>query len=310
MPILTPTGVLMGFLFPQVLLPIRPYIPWLFGVMTLSGAMKLRAKELGQAVANPIPVLLFFVASHILMPVIALLISKLLLPGDAESAAGFVLLYSTPTAVASFIWVSIYRGNGALTLAIILLDTILAPLVVPFSTRFLLGTSVAFDSSGMAFSLIAMVVIPTVIGVVLNEASKGAVPKKIGPYMGPVSKFCLILVVAANSAAVAPKVQFSEPKVWIIAAVGILMAAIGFLLGRFMGLVPILDRAKTRSITFNIGLRNISAAATLAIAFFPEAAALPAILGMVFQQSLAAIFGRLLLGKPNADETETAPQKA
>jgi predicted Na+-dependent transporter len=78
----------------------------------------------------------------------------------------------------------IFRGDGALTLAIILLDTILAPFVVPFTTKVLLGTTVVFDSSGMAFSLIAMVVVPTVIGVALNELSKGSVPKMVGSVPG------------------------------------------------------------------------------------------------------------------------------
>jgi predicted Na+-dependent transporter len=40
------------------------------------------------------------------LPVIALFLSQLLLPGKPEATAGFVLLFSTPTAVASFFWVS------------------------------------------------------------------------------------------------------------------------------------------------------------------------------------------------------------
>jgi len=88
----------------------------------------------------------------------------------------------------------------------------------------------------------------------------------------------------------------------LAAAPGIMIAlvlgAAGGALGRLLGFAPALRGAKARTLVFSVGLCNISAAATLAIAYFPEAAALPAILGMIFQQSLAAVFGRLLLGKP------------
>jgi hypothetical protein len=36
---------------------------------------------------------------------------------------------------------------------------------------------------------------------------------------------------------------------------------------------------------------------TLAIEFFPAAAALPAVLGILFQQSLAALMSRVFFGK-------------
>ena len=298
MPVLTPTGVLLGFVLSSTFVLLKPLIPWLFALMTLSGSLKLRARDLGAAVANPLPVLAFFVSAHVLMPLAALAVSSLFLPGDADTAAGFVLLFSTPTAISSFIWVSMFRGDGALALAIILLDILAAPFVVPFSTSLLLGTNIAMDASAMASSLVLMIAIPTVLGVALNEATRGAAPKFAGPFLGPVAKLCLILVVSANAAAIAPQVDLGGSRTWIIGGIGLLLAASGFVLGKLIGLAPSLRGPKARTLVFSVGLRNISAAATLAIAYFPEAAALPAILGMIFQQSLAAVFGRILLGKP------------
>jgi predicted Na+-dependent transporter len=54
------------------------------------------------------------------------------------------------------------------------------------------------------------------------------------------------------------------------------------------------------SLFFAAGLRNITAATTIAIAYFPAAAALPTVLGILFQQTTAAIMGRLLMGKAPA----------
>jgi BASS family bile acid:Na+ symporter len=310
MPFLPPVGVALGFAFSERLIVLKPAVPWLFALMTLSGALKLRARELGAAAARPVPVVAFLVGSHVLMPLIALGAAALFLPGQTDLIAGFVLLFSTPTAVSAFIWVAMFYGDNALSLAIILLDSLIAPAVVPFTVSLLLGTSVAVDSAGMVASLFAMVVAPTVLGVALNESSRGRIPAKIGPFIGPFSKFCLLFVFAGNAAAIAPRVDLLSPTVWLVSALCILLAVVGFSLGRVFGFLPGLDAATRRSLTFNIGFRNTNAAATIAIAFFPEAAALPATLGVIFQQSLAAIMGRVLLGPPGKGREEPATTAA
>jgi tagaturonate reductase len=297
MPVLTPAGVILGFLLPQVFVNLRPFIPLLFSVMTLSGALKLRAREFGIAVRRPLPILVSFISSHVLIPLAVLVIASLVFRGDPDTLSGYLLVYSAPTAVASFIWVAIYRGDNALSLAIILLDTLLAPLVVPGTMSLLLGTRVSLDMSGIAVSLIIMVVIPTVAGVSINEASRGKIPLVVCPYFSPLAKFSMILIIAANASVVAPKIRFGEPLVWIVAALCVTFAIIGYIITSLACAAARLPPEKRATIFFAAGLRNISAATTIAIDFFPEAAALPALLGIVFQQTMAAIMGRLLLGK-------------
>jgi predicted Na+-dependent transporter len=265
--------------------------------MTLSGAIKLRARELGRAASDPVPVLLFFVFTHGFMPGAAFLFSRFVLGASEDIVSGYVLLFSIPTAVSGFIWVAMYRGDSALSLAIILLDTLLAPLVVPASVSLFLGASLTLDMTGMAVSLLFMVVLPTVVGVLLNEISRGNIPRIISPYMGPAAKLCLTLVVSANSAAIAAQVHLEDPLFWKLGISCAILTMLGFIGSVPAGILGRLSPAKQATFFFASGLRNISAAATLAIGFFPEAAALPAILGMLFQQSLAALLGKLFSGR-------------
>ncbi|MDR2136453.1 MAG: hypothetical protein LBO76_07545, partial [Treponema sp.] len=79
-------------------------------------------------------------------------------------------------------------------------------------------------------------------------------------------------------------------------------AVLGHFVAWFTGILCRLDREKQITVFFSSALRNISAAATLAIEFFPEAAALPALLGIVLQQTMAALMGRLFLGPSPASE--------
>jgi predicted Na+-dependent transporter len=199
--------------------------------------------------------------------------------------------------VSGFIWVSIFRGDPALCLTLILIDTILAPLVVPGTMSILLGTRVVLNMGGIAVSLILMVVVPTVVGVAINEISRGKIPSLICPYLTPLSKICIVLVIAANTSPVAPMIHPEDPRVWGIAALCVLLAVIGYGISKTAGTIGRISPEKRVTLFFTVGLRNISAVTTIAVEFFPAATALPALLSIVFQQTLAAIMGRLFLGK-------------
>ena len=293
-PVTTPLAVALGLFFPSVFISLRPLVIVLFGIMTFSGALKLTAKELGQAVRDPISILLFFLTSHIIMPLAALFSSSLVF-SNIDIITGFVLLFAGPTAVSGFIWVTIFKGDKALGLTLILLDTLLAPLVVPATLSILAGTKVQMDMSGIAISLSFMVVVPTIIAVALNETSKGKIPELICPGLDPFAKICLILVIAANSSAIAPIIRFNDPLIWGIAAICILLITSGFFLARLNGIVGRYGGEKTASLVIAGGLRNNSAVMTIAVTFFPEMTVIPALLSIIFQQIITVFMGKILI---------------
>jgi predicted Na+-dependent transporter len=153
------------------------------------------------------------------------------------------------------------------------------------------------DMSGIAVSLILMVVIPTIIGVTLNETSKGKIPKIICPGFDPFAKFCLMLVIAANSSAIAPVIKFNDPLVWGTAALCIVLTVIGFLLARVNGIAAKCGYEKSSALVIAGGLRNNNAVMTIAVAFFPEAAVLPTLISIIVQQTIAAIMGKVIIRK-------------
>jgi tagaturonate reductase len=293
MPILTPSGIAMGFLLSPVFIHLRPLVPWLFAFMTLAGALRLRARELLAAARKPAPILYFLLAAHVIIPLAVCSLCSLIF--DAETLSGYALLFAAPTAVSGFIWVSIYRGDGALALAIVLLDTMLAPLATPATVSLLLGSQVALDISGMAASLALMVLAPTVLGVGANELSGGKLPPLVSPYLNIGAKFCLVLVIAANASPLAPQIQLDNPRVYLIAAICVGFSVFAYICAKLAGKLSRLPREQRVTLFFTIGLRNMSAATTIAIQFFPPAAALPCLLGIVFQQTLAALMAKAFL---------------
>jgi predicted Na+-dependent transporter len=107
----------------------------------------------------------------------------------------------------------------------------------------------------------------------------------------------MILVISANVAAIAPQIHPENPRIWFISMICICFSALGFVCGKIIGLLGRFGRDKQATLMFSVGLHNTSAAMTLGIEFFPGPAALPAVLGIIFQQTTAAIMGRLLLKK-------------
>jgi len=295
-PLTTPLAVALGLFLPGIFIIFRPFVIFLFAVMTFSGALKLTASELGETVRKPFPILLFFFTSHILMPLAALGTSSAFFT-DGNIVTGFILLFAGPTAVSGFIWITIFKGDKALGLTLILFDTLLAPLVVPATLYIFAGTKTTMDMSGIAVSLIFMVVVPTILGVMLNETSKGKIPSAICPALNPFAKICLMLVIAANSSAIAHVIKFNDPLVWAIAALCIFLTSLGFLLAKLNGIAAKCEKEKRDTLVFAGGLRNNSAVMTIAVTFFPEAAVLPAVLSIVFQQIVTAVMGKLIIKK-------------
>jgi predicted Na+-dependent transporter len=104
-----------------------------------------------------------------------------------------------------------------------------------------------------------------------------------------------MLVIAANASPVAGIIRFDNPEVWKIMGLCVTLSASGFLLSRYSAAVVKRNGPKGIALFFAGGLRNISAVTTIAVTFFPEAAALPALMGIMFQQTLSAIMGKLCI---------------
>lgn len=296
MPILTPAGVVLGLLLGTRIAHFKPLVTWLFAFITLSGAMSLDISDFKKVIRNPLPIIACFVCAHVITPLFVYFAGNLIFPGQPDTVTGFILLSAIPIAVASYIWTSIYYGNGALTLTVIFLDTLLAPLMTPFVVKVLTSSNVQIDTRGMVVSLFAMVVIPSIVGVFANHFSKNRMRDSVAPYCKPFSKIALLFVIAINTSQIADRIHFDTSLIKIaLANVGI--TVFGYLLGYGVSRLMRVDKEMQVSMTFSSGMRNISAAMVLAISFFPADSAIPVIVGIVLQQTLSALTGYFLFAK-------------
>jgi bile acid:Na+ symporter, BASS family len=290
MPLLTPVSVVIGVLLAGVLHHLAFLVPWIFAVMTFVGSLTSNFKSVKYTITHPLSLLLTLAILHIITPLWAFMIGHLFFQGDAYTITGLTLAVVIPTGITSVIWVSLYKGNIALTLAIILLDTLLSPFLVPLSMSLFVGEAVQLEVWGMMKGLLGMIVLPSIAGMAFNQFSKEKA-KVWNKTLSPFSKIGLALVVSINSSVVAPYLRNIDKKFLQVALTVFIIALSGYLFAWILGILTKRSKEEIIAMIYSGGMRNISAGAVLAVSFFPPAVAVPVVIGMLFQQILAALYG-------------------
>ena len=294
MPLITPVSVVIGVLLSAYLKDFSFLIPWIFAFMTFAGSLSSNFQSLKEVMIHPFPIFLAMLILHALMPLWAWGVGHIAFSGDVYTITGLILGMVIPTGITSFIWVSIYKGNIPLVLSIILIDTLLSPILVPFSLSLFVGQRVELDFISIMKGLLGMIVIPSIIGMLLNQATKGKINDQLGSRLAPFSKMSIGIVVMLNGSVVAPYLKNINLKLISITLTVFFIALTGYLFSFLLGRLMKRDRDTVITLTFSGGMRNISAGAVLAVSFFPAAVAVPVVVGMLFQQVLASSNGHFL----------------
>ncbi|MFP4976578.1 bile acid:sodium symporter family protein [Paenibacillus sp. CN-4] len=294
MPFITPGSLILGMVFAEWLMPYRFLSIGLFAFMTWVGALGAGTRDFVRVMKQPVPVVLVIVVMHVIMPLVALAAGTLLFGGDRDTITGLVLGMSIPTGVTSLFWATTSGGNAAFALSVILLDTLLAPFIVPGTVVAVIGTGVHMDTTDMMTSLLYMIVLPSLAGILANKWSRGASERVWKPWLNPWAKVAMGTVVALNGAYVAPYFADFDLKLAGILGTVIVFTITAYALAWWSGKWIGCSDDIAIAMTYTIGMRNISAGAVLAVTFFPAATAVPVIVGMLIQQVMASQVNQLL----------------
>ena len=294
MPLIAPFSLLLGVAFAPFFIHLQLFVPWLFALMTFSGSLGAGFRDMKKAIQSPVPLFCTLFLLHVWMPLTALAAGRLLFGSNPHLVTGMVLEFTIPTSVVCIIWVSIYRGNAALSLSVLLIDTLLSPILTPLSLKLYLGSSTAIAPLDMIRDLLLMVAFPTLLAMSLNQYTKGEIKNTLSPKLAPFSKISLMLVVIINSSKAAPLFKAVTLKLFAVAITMLILAASGFVFGITAAKILKQKQAETVSLAFGSGMRNISAGAVIAAQYFPAEVLFPVMICTVFQQILAALTGFIL----------------
>ncbi len=292
--VVVPAGVALGVLFPQVLLPIKPFIPTLFAVMTFQNSLGNNIKSIKHALQSPRLIALVLCLVHVIMPLVTFGAASLIFGASSPTVAGVVLEYSVPVGASTVMWIAMFEGELALGLSVLLLSTLLAPFTIPLTLQLLVGATVEIDAMGMMADMLFMIALPAIAATTLNEASRGWAKERLAPATTPLSRILLPIIVSTNATGISTYLQNLTPRLVGIMLFMLAFAVLSFVVGMLVARVVSRDNSRFVAVSFSCGIRNVSAGAVLASQYFGPEVMFPAVIGTLFQQFLAALFGRVM----------------
>lgn len=290
--VIIPVSMILGFFFSKWLDDATALVPWLFAYITFVMALGCNPRQMRAALRMPLPILLTLALVHVIAPLVAYAAGTLLYGAGSPYIVGLVLFAVIPLGISSVIWVGLSGGNVPLVLAMIVIDAMISPFVVPLVIDLLFGADIHFDHWSVMLDLLLIIFVPTVLGVAVNAWSKGTAKQRSAPYAMPISKLAFAAVILINAAAIAPHVFAMKGELLKLVPIVLLFVAFCYALGLF-GALPFRSREISVTITYSSGMRNISLGIVIALNYFEPAAAVPVVMGILIQQPMATLAARL-----------------
>lgn len=295
--VIIPLGLACGVLLPQAFSWMKPAVPALFAVMTFQNALSNEVSGLRDVLRRPAPLLLAIAFVHVLVPLVAFGAGSLVFGGAADAPSlltGFALEYAVPTGASTVMWASLFDGDISLALATLLVSTLLAPFSIPATIKLLVGATVAVDALDMMRDMLLMIALPALAGTVVNELSDGWGKRTLAPALSPLARILLPLIVTINSTGISSYLLHLTPRLVEVMLFVLCFCVLSYAGGMALALATHQPRGRFVSLSFSCGMRNISAGAVIAMRYFEPATLFPVMIGTLFQQFLAALFGRLM----------------
>lgn len=291
-PVLILAAFAVSLVAPARLSPLSAWTSIALGIIMFGMGLTLTPPDFVLVARRPLPVLVGVVAQFVIMPTLAWILAKVF-GLDPALAAGVILVGCAPGGTSSNVISYLAKGDVALSVTMTSISTLLAPLMTPLLTSWLAGQYMPVDAGAMTMSIVKMVLVPVVGGLVVRILFARAV-ERVLPAMPWVSVLGICYVVLAVVSKSAEKILSAGLLILLVVACH---NVLGFLLGYGAGRMLGRDARVCRTISIEVGMQNSGLAATLAVAYFSPAAALP---GAVFSTwhnlsgaVLAAIYRRL-----------------
>ena len=251
------------------------FVPFFLFTVMMAMGLALTLQDLKQVLVRPKAVIAGLSAQLLLLPAITIGLG-FLYSSPPVIAAGAIILAACPGGVTSNAYVFSARADIALSVGMTTIASIVTAFTIPFLTLFALDLHLdraempALSASQMSWKLAQFTIIPVALGMTLRAWRPGLAKRALEP-LRIITLIALILIAAIGT------INAWETIVENIWTAGILMATInvvGMLLGYGLGNLLRLPFRQMASITFEVGVQNLSMALFVCLTFLksPELA--------------------------------------
>ncbi len=270
------------------------YITILLGIVMFGMGMTLKISDFKLVLKRPKDVFIGALAQFTIMPFLAWALAHIFgLPADL--AAGVILVGTCPGGTSSNVMTYLAKGDVALSVSITMTTTILAPIITPILTWWLAGAWIEISLTAMMISILKMVVVPIVLGIIINSLFRSTVEKgiKVLPLISVVS---IVLIVGGVVSVSSQRIMETGLLVMVVV---MLHNMLGYTLGYFIGKVLGMNLAKTKAVSIEVGMQNSGLATSLAMLHFGAAAAIPGAIFSVWHNISGSLAANYLASKMN-----------
>ncbi len=243
------------------------WINYLLMIIMFGMGLTLKLEDFKLVFTRPKDVIIGCIAQFTIMPLLAFMLCKLF-NLDVALMTGVVLVGACPGGTSSNVITYLSKGDVALSVSMTSINTILAPILTPLITYLLLSTTVNVDTYSMFISIINVIIIPIVLGFVINKFFENFTQKVI-KILPMISVIGICMIVASVVSHNASKILSTG---LIVFTVVILHNVLGYICGFGLGKALKYDIAKTKAISVEIGMQNSGLATSLASTSFASLA--------------------------------------
>lgn len=243
------------------------WVNYLLMIVMFGMGLTLKLEDFKLVFTRPKEIILGCAAQFTVMPLLAWILGTVFRL-DPALMAGVVLVGTCPGGTSSNVITYLSKGDVALSVGMTSVNTLLAPFLTPAITYLLLRTTVTVDPMSMFMSIIKVVIVPIVLGFIINKLF-GKFTQKLVTVLPSVSVVAICLIVAAVVSHNAEKIMSTGV---IVFAVVILHNLLGYACGFGIGKALHMEPAKTKALSVEIGMQNSGLATSLAGTAFPDLA--------------------------------------
>lgn len=239
------------------------WISPMLGLVMFGMGLTLDPHDFKVVFTRPKDIIIGSLAQFIIMPLTAFMLTKLFNLSD-ELAIGVILVGCCPGGTASNVMTYLAKGDLALSVGMTTVSTILAPVLTPLLTLLYAGERVNVNAAGMFLSIVEVVILPIVIGFVVQKALP-LFTKRIAVYLPAFSSIMIALIIGCIVSANSSKLLAGG---LLIVLVVILHNLCGLSLGYGIGRILRLPHSKCSAISIEVGMQNFGLASSLATIHF------------------------------------------
>mgnify|MGYP001997613922 CR=1 FL=1 len=233
----------------------------LLGVIMLGMGLTLTVEDFARVLKMPRGVAAGVVLQFTVMPLAGVALA--LVSGlETGLAVGLILVSCCPGGTASNVVAYLARANLALSVTMTMASTLVAIVMTPLLTGWLGGVFIAIDRWALFQQMVAIVLVPVVLGVAMRRLLPG-VTRKVARVSPLVSVIVVVLIVGGIVGASKPLIEAHFGvlllAVFVLHVVGF---SLGYLLPRLMGFAA----PECRTLSIEVGMQNSGLGASLASA--------------------------------------------